>query len=748
MPIDIPNLDDRSYADLLADLQARIAVHTPEWTTPSASDPGYALLEMFAFLTDNLLYRSNRIPEANRKKFLSLLGVPTRPVGAATGLVAFTSKIRRDLDAAEELRAGNVVFRTVAPVNVLPIEALAVVKRRRDGIDAATRRHMERLHGSLVTSGKEALTFYDPVPIEDPVPGMPPPSVDLSDRNACIDASVWVALLAPKTSTFADAVKAIGGQTLQLGVAPSPTITERLLGAQLVAGGPTGGLIVEAMLPDVQAGQDPTVTVLQTTSDTVLEAPGVINVVLPRVDEIHPWLLDPIEDGVGDLPPLIAEAAIRGRVVMWLRLRLPDQTVAAERTTGPVPSPVISWVGINAALARQCERVTGELVAVGNGAPSQEVRTRFAPVLVDQGGAGALDPEVEVQDDSGAWAAWERVDDLAVLDASDTSFQLDPDIGTLRFGDGLRGRRPGLGAGIRVTYDHGGGLAGAVEVGDIKGGPTLPGGCKVCNPVRTWGAGASETTEEAERSIPAFLRHRDRLVTATDFRDITLQAPGADLARVDVLPLFRAEPPPGAPQEGWPGMVTVVVIPRTDRVSPEAPRPDRSTLDLVCRWLEPRRLVTTELHVRGPDYVRMWVSIGVTVQGGQIQDRVERAVRSEIERFLSPLEGGLRDWPGDRLALEEGGRWISGGWPLDTDVRVQDIEAAATRVPGVRNVEGVRLAVEGADGSRAEVPIARLRGLQLPWAIVFASVGDPVDPSARPPEPTNQVPVPIVPETC
>ncbi|MBK6311934.1 MAG: hypothetical protein IPF42_15680 [Candidatus Microthrix sp.] len=91
-----------------------------------------------------------------------------------------------------------------------------------------------------------------------------------------------MALLAPKTSTFADAVKAIGGQTLQLGVAPSPTITERLLGAQLVAGGPTGGLIVEAMLPDVQAGQDPTVTVLQTTSDTVLEAPGVINVVLPR----------------------------------------------------------------------------------------------------------------------------------------------------------------------------------------------------------------------------------------------------------------------------------------------------------------------------------------------------------------------------------------------------------------------------------------------------------------------------------
>ena len=40
--------------------QARASV--PEWTQFSDSDPGITLLELFAFLTENLLYRQNQIP--------------------------------------------------------------------------------------------------------------------------------------------------------------------------------------------------------------------------------------------------------------------------------------------------------------------------------------------------------------------------------------------------------------------------------------------------------------------------------------------------------------------------------------------------------------------------------------------------------------------------------------------------------------------------------------------------------------
>lgn len=38
----------------------RIPVHTPEWTDHDASDPGVTLLELFAFLTEDILYGRRR----------------------------------------------------------------------------------------------------------------------------------------------------------------------------------------------------------------------------------------------------------------------------------------------------------------------------------------------------------------------------------------------------------------------------------------------------------------------------------------------------------------------------------------------------------------------------------------------------------------------------------------------------------------------------------------------------------------
>src|SRR5215216_2179475 len=92
MPIEIPNLDNRSYQQILDDALARIPVHTPEWTNFNQSDPGVTLIEVFAFMVENLLYRSNQIPERNRRKFLSLLGVPLQPASSAKGLVTIDNE--------------------------------------------------------------------------------------------------------------------------------------------------------------------------------------------------------------------------------------------------------------------------------------------------------------------------------------------------------------------------------------------------------------------------------------------------------------------------------------------------------------------------------------------------------------------------------------------------------------------------------------------------------------------------------
>jgi len=74
MPIPQPNLDDRTFTDLVAELRSLIPGHCPEWTDHNTSDPGITLVELFAFVAETLLYRANRIPEASRRRFLELLG--------------------------------------------------------------------------------------------------------------------------------------------------------------------------------------------------------------------------------------------------------------------------------------------------------------------------------------------------------------------------------------------------------------------------------------------------------------------------------------------------------------------------------------------------------------------------------------------------------------------------------------------------------------------------------------------------
>ncbi|MGH4012336.1 MAG: hypothetical protein ACRDSL_00030 [Pseudonocardiaceae bacterium] len=76
MPIPLPNLDDRTFADLTAEARSLAPVLYPEWTDHNPSDPGIVLVELLAWLTEMLLFGVNQIPAANTHKFLGLLNGP------------------------------------------------------------------------------------------------------------------------------------------------------------------------------------------------------------------------------------------------------------------------------------------------------------------------------------------------------------------------------------------------------------------------------------------------------------------------------------------------------------------------------------------------------------------------------------------------------------------------------------------------------------------------------------------------
>ena len=58
-----PNLDDRHFQDLVDDAKRLVQQRCPNWTDHNVSDPGVTLIEAFAQMVDQLIYRLNRVPD-------------------------------------------------------------------------------------------------------------------------------------------------------------------------------------------------------------------------------------------------------------------------------------------------------------------------------------------------------------------------------------------------------------------------------------------------------------------------------------------------------------------------------------------------------------------------------------------------------------------------------------------------------------------------------------------------------------
>lgn len=758
MPLPAPILDDRQYRDLVDETLARVPVHTPEWTNFNASDPGVTLVQLFAFLTDSLIYRANLIPERNRAKFLKLLGIPLRTAQEARGIVAFANE-RGPLEARTivtdtELLAGKMPFRTTRGLAVLPVEARLYTKRPVTEESPELRQYYELLYASYDKPlDGSALSLYQTAAFD--------PRQGPFDAGDTIDRSLWIALLARKDDLAVlglDQVReAIGGTTLSLGLSPATSG-----GARTLLPGGTSAATPDALsfqMPrpeangalafDEQQRPAPVWRKLDTRFDfDPLTEPGVVEIALPPAAELAPWSdIDPLEAGVGDLPPALEDPELNDRLVTWIRLNVAS---AADFR--------LAWAGINAAPVRQIETTRAERLADGDGTPDQQRQLSRAPILADRIALTSVRTD-------GNEVTWTPVDDLLVAAPEvplagatpptipATCFRIDAEAGLISFGDGLAGQRPAAGERLYVRYEVSEGLEGNVGPGAIKQGPAVLQGITATNPIATWGGADAEGVADGERQVQHYLQHRDRLVTARDFHDIAWRTPGIAIGRIEILPGWHPDLAPTG-IGSVPGVVTLMAIPAGDPAHPAAPRADDAFLDALCRYLDPRRLVTTELVLRGPVYKGIWVSIGITVAGGYASAEVIDAVKARVKAYLSPLPpagSGFADVstplygaPADPEAS---------GWPLDKPVHARAILAEAARVAGVVEVADVLLAL----GNGAAADSVEMSGIELPELLGLSVVtGEPVDLASlrgdaveasgdtRPP----LLPVPVVPETC
>jgi hypothetical protein len=734
--IQLPVVDDRGFEQILAEAKRRIPVHTPEWTNfEGESDPGITFVELFAFIADNVVYRANRVPELNRLKFLQLMGLRLRPANAAQGLIVIKNERgpveARPFDRGLVASAGRVDFLTRDGVTVLPVEGRVYSKRPLAADDPrqtefkarneAVRIAMEAAGDEVAADGSDAteFTFYDTVPLAAPAAGAPEPVVDLLADT--LDRSLYLALLGPQNVDPNDVRTAIANEVLSIGIAPvlAETVPPLQPVGARAARQAAPRLAYEIIdRPDAAVGSRwSRLTVVQ--DPDVLSEVGIVQLQLPEASRLSTGeVADPLLQGVDDLPPRIDDDQLRGRLVTWVRIRVavsPDADTSATAR--------ITWAGVNASRVVQAVPVAAELVGVGTGEPDQSFALAHRPVL-------PASLRLGVEGDLGT-ELWRQIDDLAGLRYDDRAFTLDPAAGIITFG-GPEGARPEAGRRIFASYEYGGGLEGNVAIGAVKTSAD-PGmaGFVIENPLATWGGDLQETVVEAERTLPAVLRHRERLVTDQDFRDVTMRTPGVDVGRVELLSLFK----PDAPGTEAAGVVTVMVVPRFDSVRPRWPTPDRQFLGMVCQYLDVRRLVTTELYVRGPVYLDTYLTIGIATQAGWFPDVVRQAVQSRMYEYLSSLPPGGA---------------AGGGWELGRTILKKDLEAVATRVPGVAFVRSIQLGVT----SGQDLDAWALNGLELPLLRNIGVVEGEAEPLASviaggvAGTAFRQIPVPVDPEAC
>lgn len=730
-----PRLDDRSWESLRDGLVRRIPLHSPEWTDHNPGDPGITLVELFAHLGKGLVDRINEVPRNAHAEFLRLLQLTPDSARPAMGWVRFDTSFSAGtllpfgaVAPKTYVASGAIEYRVEHEVPIHAVELRSFVKEREEFEFAADDLELARQALSEALGREVDLSELDPyraVELEPIERGVAPVGRAL---HAAVDKTLWVAIAAKSIDAVADVRAALREGRLSVGVginAPQCGIDSAVQCGPELQRDDTAWQISTAEFRGPGEPDNARWLPLDLLEDTTNSLRRTGRVLLDLPAGLDRWRFDdedaspgPISGelrGVGGFPPAVEDGEFEERIVAWIRVF----------RTGDV-HPVVRWCVPNVAEVTQRVTVSRERIGSGRGTPYQVFQLAKTPVVSDS-------LVVQVQVNGVEWVTCDRVDDLTFSGRDDLHFTLDPASGIIRFGDGLNGRMPQVGEALRaLSYQTSRGSEGNVGANAIKrvtrGGPTDTVAITVVNDLpMTRGADAA-TLLDLERLAPAALRTRDRCVAAQDFIDIAMRTPDRNVGRAEVLPRFR----PFEREFEVPGAVTVVVLPEYDAEHPDEPTPDPDFLASVCRWIEPRRLVTTEVYVIPPEYVGVHATVAIEVEPGEGELTVRNWVELAIRQVLAPL-------PPYGPA--------GNGWPLGRPVRAPDLAAAALRVAGVRLVHEVRLF----DEHGTEIDVLTLEPWELPVvrsveAVVGEAAPDPGE-IVTPPDP-GDVGVPVYREDC
>ena len=585
MALPVPNLDDRRFQDLVDDAKRLVQRRCPEWSDHNVSDPGVTLIETFAFMTDQLLYRLNQVPDRMYVKFLEMIGLrllPATPakapvtfwlsspavtdVGIPTGTVVATVRTE-----SEE----SIVFNTRDDLQIVPC-ALQDVLTRGDGQE----------NGEMRTEGLKLGTSFRAFS-EVPVVG----------------EAMYVGLTNPVPRCVVQLD--VDAQVEGVGVHPDfpPLAWEAWTG-------------IEWERCRVS---------LDTTA--ALNTQGRIRVHVPASHE---------------------SSVVDGIAAGWLRAivtEVPEDfpTYSASPTIGAVAACTIGGTvdAIHAAI------VDVEPLGESDGVPGQVFAVAASPILAGAGQpileVSSEDGWVEwtaVEH----FANSEPTDRHFIIDAVSGSVRFGPAV--REPGGGIRqyGAVPGRGESIRLRkHATGGGRFGNVAKGAIRTlKSSIPFVAEVENLESAQGGVDGETIEEAKARGPILLRTRSRAVTAEDYEAIALEA-APEVARVQAVTAGEDDVAAGSLR-----VLIVPAAPEVDgKIDFAELVPSEETLQRISERLDEVRLIGTRVSVEPPSYRGVTVVARIVARPKADTERIRVEALAALYGYLNPISGGPdgEGWP-------------------------------------------------------------------------------------------------------
>lgn len=646
MPLPTPKLDDRKFQNIVDEAKRLIPRYCPEWTDHNVSDPGVAMIELFAWMSEMLLYRVNQVPEKNYIKFLEMIGVrlnPPRPARAPVTFYLSAPLLDKSLTIKRETEVATVrtetspavVFATERELVLHPPELLAVYA------------------GDEKTGNK--LLFDKAGMVMDGRGISPKPAPIFPDKL-------------PGEAMFLALANNVGHHVLALDLDCVPG---------------------EIRTPD----QSPISWQAWQGDWRKPWLPCEI-----EDDQTNKWAKG------GELVlrlPEMKKTEMFGITAYWLCCRL--LTVSGNQhnyTESPSLRQLkkIETRG-GTASARHALAVAEEILGQSDGAPGQIFKLHHAPVLpLNQHSDHLIVKEPGDKDGE----AWREVRDFASSDKDDPHFTLDHATGEIMLGPALLqpdnsirqfGKVPPHGSQLMLTrYQHGGGTVGNVPAGALcELGESLPYIAGVTNHQNAIGGRNAQTLSDAKLRAPQALRAADRAVSAEDYESLATEVPGVKRA----LCLAAGLQPTDPKQNALPGTVQIYVLPEIETIPQPIPeamlRPSQKLLNEVKRFLTRRSLPGVDVMPSWPIY--RWIKVEAILRlSPHAEDRLlnqssespaTESLKAEIEaqatdalhRYLNPHTGGPQGY----------------GWPFGRKLHRFELENLLLRIPGVEVVRKLEL---------------------------------------------------------